>query len=105
MHIRRDWQKWLVPTDSNKRITAVCGAKTSEKFAGIPGVTEQPVFYSSDGNAGWCVHCCGLALEQFNDTFESVLDKKFETSSMIKNQYVMSAAIMMKQVMASNSQT
>jgi hypothetical protein len=98
MHIRRDWQKWLVPTDSNKRITAVCGKKTSEKYAGIPGVSEQPVIYSTDGNAGWCIHCCGLALQQFNELFE-----KYDTSSIVKNMYVSAVDVMSRQILLANS--
>jgi len=100
MHIRRDWQKWLIPTDSNKRITAVCGAKTSEKYAGIPGVSEQPAFYSSDGKTGWCVHCCGQALNQFNNVFPGT-----ETSGIIKNQYVESCKIMARQILMWNKNT
>jgi hypothetical protein len=101
MHIRRDWQKWLVPTDSNKRITAVCGAKTSEKYAGIPGVSNQRVFYGSDGNAGWCIHCCGMALDKFNELFENY--SKVETSSLVKNQYVKAASVMMQQITFANT--
>jgi hypothetical protein len=97
LHIRRDWQKWLVPTESNRRITAVCGVKTSEKYAGIPGVTDQPAFYGSDGNAGWCIHCCGLALEMFNRIFTN-----HNTSGIIKNQYVASTAVMSRQILMAN---
>jgi hypothetical protein len=86
-----------VPTESNKRITAVCGVKTSEKYAGIPGVSEQPVFYSTDGNAGWCVHCCGLALEQFNRTADITT-----TSGFIKGQYALSVRIMSNQILAAH---
>jgi hypothetical protein len=97
MHIRRDWQKWLVPTASNKRITAVCGAKTSEKYAGIPGVSDQRPFYSTDGKTGCCIHCCGKALDKFNELFEQY--STVETSSIVKNQYVTAAQVMMNQIL------
>jgi hypothetical protein len=96
MHIRKDFQKWLLPKDSKGRVTAVCGKKTPVKYAGIPGVTKQDAFVS-DKYSGWCVHCCGQALEKMNDALTNN-----KTQPFVHHVYVAAMDVCAKQIVMSN---
>lgn len=95
MHIRKDFQKWMLPKHAKGRVVAMCGVKTPVKFAGIPGVSWQEAFI--DGKySGWCVHCCGLALEKMNET---LTEKK--TSDLMEQVYVYAMEMCTKQIVMS----
>jgi len=96
MHIRKDFQKWLLPKETKGRVVAVCGAKTPIKFAGIPGVTKQEAFVSNK-YVGWCVHCCGIALDKMNTSLSST-----KTSPFVHQVYVSAMEVCSKQIVMSN---
>lgn len=97
MHIRKDFQKWMLPKNPSGRVMAVCGKKTPVKFAGIPGVTKQDAFVS-DKYTGWCVHCCGQALDKMNKALQGS-----RTNPFVHNTYVLAMEICAKQIVMSNT--
>ena len=94
LHIRNDFRQWVEPIDLSGRVMAVCGVRTTGKFAGIPSITEQPVFYDGT-DSGWCLPCCAKALETLN-----VIVPNIEIPSEIKPFYMKAMNIMIGQLTA-----
>lgn len=102
LHIRKDFQTWVAPHPSDDRITALCGVKTSEKFASVPVAISQPAFVTDSGDGGWCVHCCGAALEICNDVVDANNDHRNNMPAAVLSIYIDAMLLMMKQIVQTN---
>ena len=66
-HIRRDFDRWT-DYSSRPQPRSMCGRRTTEKYLGIPSITEQPL--EIDGKSGWCPNCLLKSLgriKEFNE--------------------------------------
>ena len=98
LHIRKDFQKWLLPTlDEGCRVTAMCGAKTTGKYAGVPGVSEQRPFVNESREFGWCIHCCNEALDVMNNVLSK--DSGVLLSHWLVAQYLAAVDVTATQIM------
>lgn len=103
LHVRKDFQKWLLPSaDQSARIVGMCGAKTTGKYAGIPGVSEQQAFVTESGEFGWCVHCCNYALSVMNTVLDK--DSGIVMSPWILSQYLSAVDVTANQIIQAHAQ-
>lgn len=66
MHIRKDFDRWIEAP--RKRVVTLCGKTTTVKYAGIPGITMgQKPLVTKAGDVGWCVRCCNMFLENYDN--------------------------------------
>lgn len=66
-HIRRDFDRWTDHSPA-KVSRSLCGQRTTEKYLGIPGVTDQTL--SVAGDSGWCPNCLASIaadIREFNE--------------------------------------
>lgn len=59
-HISKKWPEWVDwNVEGMSRVPAMCGARVSPKYTGIPGVTKQERVVYKDGKPvwGWCSAC------------------------------------------------
>lgn len=68
MHIRHDWQKWLLT--EQKTVRTLCGKTTTNKLAGIPTISDQSpaLINKTTGEKlpGWCQVCVRFLVEEVN---------------------------------------
>lgn len=70
-HIRRDFSRWI-DQSLNNSVRTMCGMRSTDKFCGIPGVTEQPLVVARKRGKnlpGWCYECCVHAAAEIAQFF------------------------------------
>jgi hypothetical protein len=67
-HIRKGYATWIDSSETHS-VTTMCGVRSTNKFCGIPGITDQKVSVQTKNGErlGWCLNCCKvMAAEVYN---------------------------------------